>query len=152
MGLGSFFGRVWSGAKGLGRKIGSLARNVGGKILQGAQWVGRHARPIMGAIRKGIKYAGGLPGVVGTVGKLVDDGIGKFEEMVDEYVPEGKVKDLLRGATGRVKELSGTGQRKANELIGKGNEYIGQNVTPVIDKAEDILNRGERFANKYGRN
>jgi len=150
MGLGSFFGRVWTGAKNLGRKIGSFAKNVGGKIIQGARWAGRHARPIMGAIRKGIKYAGGLPGVVGTVGKLVDDGIGKFEELVDEYVPEGKAKDFLRGVTGRVKEWSGTGQRKANELIDKGNKYIKTNVEPVINKGDDILNRAEKFTNRYG--
>lgn len=150
MGLGNFFGRVWTGAKNLGRKIGSFAKNVGGKVLQGVRWVGKNARPIMGAIRKGIKYAGGLPGVVGTVGKLVDDGISKFEEIVDEYVPEGGVKNFLRGVTGRAKELSSTGQRKAKDVIDKGNKYIKDNVEPVIDKGENILNRAEKFTNRYG--
>ena len=125
MGLGKIFGGIRKFVQGAGR----LAR----KIVKPVQRIVGKISPY---IRKGIEFAGKIPGIIDTVRQRKGEITDKVDRIVD-MMPDGKIKDRIRGAVDRGKEI-------ADRVIDR--------VQTVSDRAQPWIKVGDRIYQHFQNN
>ncbi|KAH0805716.1 uncharacterized protein GO595_001355 [Histomonas meleagridis] len=138
MGLGNIFGGIRKLIQGGGR----LVKNV---IDKGKQIWGKLS-PI---INKGGKIISKIPGAIQTIRGKKQQMTDKIDQIVD-MVPDGKLKDKIKGAVDRGKQVTDRVINKAQEISDKTQPYItaGKNIynkssqakPAVVQKPPDQIN------------
>ena len=113
MGIRNFFSKM-------GQGLVKAGRWVGNKVVDGAKWVGKHAKPILQGVLNTLKGSGGVIGAVANLGGNIVDSVKKSTELI----PNDNVRN------------------KANEFIDKGSAGF----TKIVDKAKDISERAQPYA------
>ena len=131
MGLGNFFRKIGSGIASGAQKAWSGAKYVGGKVLDGAKFIGKAAKPVINVAQKITGLTDKIPGMIGEVSKLVSGGLDTAKKWID-MVPEGSVKKKLEELSGGADDLVKRGEETAlrgGKLIGglsdKASPWIG---------------------------
>ena len=139
MGIGGFFKRIGSGISNAAGKALNFAKNVGGKVVTGAKYIGKAAKPVMNFASKVTGLTEKIPGMIGDVSKLISGGLEKANKWI-EMIPDSGVKDKLKEYSGGAEKIIDKGKQFAE----RGNEMIagGVNKTkPWMEFAGNVINR-----------
>lgn len=121
MGLRNFFSKM-------GQGLAKAGRWIGGKVVDGAKWVGKHAKPILSGVLNTLKGSGGIIGTLGGLGENILNGFKKSAELIPN-------QDIRRKAT----EYIDKGSTGFNKLI-DGATSMNNKIQPYVDKSQEILN------------
>ncbi|KAH0792143.1 hypothetical protein GPJ56_003942 [Histomonas meleagridis] len=135
-------GRIFGGIRKFIQNAGRLVRKV---IDKGKRIYGK-VSPI---ISRGIEFGKKIPGIIDTVRKRKGDITDKIDKIVDA-VPDGKIKDKIRQAVEKGKEVADrvidTGQKisdKTQPWIQAGGKIYGQLTKPKY--TGDVILGGRRY-------
>jgi hypothetical protein len=131
---------VTTGAK----KAVEVGKKVGKATLQGVKYVGKAAKPVTKFISKVADVAEDLPGMVGDVAGIAKKYLDKFNNWVDEHVPDGAVKDKMKEASSGAGDLVDKGEKWGKEKAEDVRGYV-QQTKPYRDKAEEYARAARRI-------
>ena len=129
MGLGSIFGgikRFIQGAGRLARKVVKPVKRIFGKISP--------------YVRKGVEFAGKIPGIIDTVRQRKGEITDKVDRIVD-MIPDGKIKDKIKGAVDRGKEIADRVIDRAQVISDRTQPYIkaGSRIYQNLQNNRELL-------------
>ena len=144
MGIGNFFKKVsgavsnfaqkaFTGVKNFANKAAPVMMNIGRKVRGGIKYVGKAVKPVSKFVSRVLDFTEDLPGIVGDISGTAKKYLDKFNNWVEEKVPEGKLKD-------KMKEVSDD----VGGYIDRGEKY-GRNKA---EKVAEYGRRGREYANK----
>ena len=139
MGLGGFFKKIGSAVKSGASKALQTAKHIGGKVLTGVKYIGKHAKPIINVAKTVAGLGQYIPGGIGDIFGLVDKGLNKVNEWID-MIPDSKIKDKLKEYSGDASNIKDT----VRGIVDSGGKKVGEIIDrakPWIDSAENITNK-----------
>ena len=141
MGLPAWAQKALGWTKTAAGKVANAVQTGGRAVVRGIKYVGKAAKPVTKIASQILDFAEDMPGMVGDVAGIARKYIDKFNNWVEEKVPEGKFKEGLKEASSGAGSLVDKGERYAKEKAEKVSKY-GQQGRQYVNKADEYA----RFA------
>ena len=141
MGLPAWAQKAWGWTKTAAGKVGSAIKTGAQAAIKGIKYVGKAAKPVTRVVSKVLDFVEDAPGMVGDVAGIARKYLDKFNNWVEEKVPEGALKRKMKEASSDAGDLVDRGERYGKEKAEKVAGY-GRQGRKYVDKADEYA----RFA------